>query len=49
MLTFSALIEGFGVLLVYAECGYELPDELVRNLRSGSLECLPENKHNINT
>lgn len=31
MLTFSALIEGFGVLMVYTENGYELPDELVRS------------------
>jgi len=31
MLTLSALIEGFGVMLVYAENGYELADELVRN------------------
>ena len=31
MLTFSALIEGFGVMLVYAESGFELPDDLVKS------------------
>ncbi|MDX2432322.1 MAG: TetR/AcrR family transcriptional regulator [Bacteroides sp.] len=31
MLTFSALIEGFGMLVVYGESGYELPDELVQS------------------
>lgn len=31
MLTFSALIEGFGVLVVYGESAYELPDELVQS------------------
>ncbi len=31
MLTFSALIEGFAVLLVYTESGFELPDDLVRS------------------
>jgi hypothetical protein len=29
MLTFSALIEGFGVLMVYAYPGYDFPDELL--------------------
>ncbi len=31
MLTFSALIEGFGVLMVYAYPSVELPDELLRS------------------
>jgi AcrR family transcriptional regulator len=31
MLTFSALIEGFGVLMVYAYPSYEFPDELLRS------------------
>ena len=31
MLTFSALIEGFGVLMVYAYPSVELPDELLQN------------------
>jgi len=31
MLTFSALIEGFGVLMVYAYSSVELPDELLCN------------------
>ncbi len=31
MLTFSALIEGFGVMMVYAYPKVELPDELLRN------------------
>jgi len=31
MLTFSALIEGFGVLMVYAYPSVELPDELLDN------------------
>jgi len=31
MLTFSALIEGFGVLIVYAYPSVELPDELLNN------------------
>ncbi|MCP4312992.1 MAG: TetR/AcrR family transcriptional regulator [Bacteroidetes bacterium] len=31
MLTFSALIEGFGILIVYAYPSAELPDELLRS------------------
>jgi len=31
MLTFSALIEGFGVLMVYAYPGVELPDDLLNS------------------
>ena len=30
MLTFSALLEGFGVLMVYAYPGYEFPEELLK-------------------
>lgn len=44
MLTFSALIEGFGVLLVYTESGYELPEELVRSYEERVIGMLTRKK-----
>ena len=40
MLTFSALIEGFGVLVVYGESAYDLPDSLVRSFEERVIEML---------
>ena len=49
MLTLSALIEGFGVMLVYAESGYELADELVSNYEERVIGMFTRNKDHINT
>jgi len=38
MFTFSALIEGFGVLMVYASSGMEFPDELVSRYENRIIE-----------
>jgi AcrR family transcriptional regulator len=38
MLTFSSLIEGFGVLMVYAHPGVEFPDELVNRFENRIIE-----------
>jgi AcrR family transcriptional regulator len=38
MFTFSALIEGFGVLMIYAYSNVELPDELFRNYEERVIE-----------
>lgn len=40
MLTFSALIEGFGVLVVYGESAYEFPDDLVRSFEERVIKML---------
>ena len=38
MFTFSALIEGFGVLMVYAYPGMKFPDELVNRFENRIIE-----------
>jgi AcrR family transcriptional regulator len=45
MLTFSALIEGFGILMVYAYPGIELPDDLLRSYEERVIEMFTRKPH----